>query len=307
MTTSPRPLPDQWTINLHPVANLTILTLKDTDGAQREIGFHPLTRPGTVDRTVGALEEITELELRASAQKLIDTFYERTAQAQANAHAFSATVPDQRSLFDRLRDAIPCDVVRLAIDDETLTLVLQLTATGPAAGTLLNLTARWPGSATADGRAGGVTKHLDDHGKLTVRFDQTRAEAFLTWYRDQPCPPYWTRPSAQECPTAPPSDASTEISADDAQRLITTAVVLYDRYGDGHDVLSSSQVEVVERLRSCADGSSGDELARLSAWDLLSIATTAVELTDLHGIDDQELDAAVQAARVYVEVDDAES
>ncbi|MEV6403965.1 hypothetical protein AB0M58_13605 [Streptomyces bobili] len=104
--------------------------------------------------------------------------------------------------------------------------------------------------------------------------------------------------------TPPPS---TEISADDAQRLITTAVVLYDRYGDGHDVLSSSQVEVVERLRSFADESSGDELAVLSPWDLLSIATTAVELVDLHGIDDEELDAAVQAARVYVEVDNAES
>ncbi len=54
---------------------------------------------------MGALEEITGLELRASAQKLIDTFYERTAQAQANVHAFSATVPDQQSLFDRLRVA----------------------------------------------------------------------------------------------------------------------------------------------------------------------------------------------------------
>ncbi|WP_331732961.1 hypothetical protein OG613_49015 (plasmid) [Streptomyces sp. NBC_00015] len=186
MTTSPRPLPDQWTINLHPVANLTILTLHDTDGAEREIGFHPLTRPGTVDRTVGALAEITGLELRASAQKLIDTFYERTAQAQANVHAFSATVPDQQSLFDRLRVAVPCDVVRLVMDDETLTVGLQLTATGPAAGTLLTLTARWPGSATADGRTSGVTKDLDDDGRLTMRFDQTRAEAFLTWYRDQP-------------------------------------------------------------------------------------------------------------------------
>ncbi|MDX3695009.1 hypothetical protein PV726_32665 [Streptomyces europaeiscabiei] len=104
--------------------------------------------------------------------------------------------------------------------------------------------------------------------------------------------------------TPPPS---TEISADDAQLLITTAVVLYDRYGDDHDVLSSSQVEVVERLRPIADEASGDELAALSAWDVLSIATTAVELTDLHGIDDEELDAAVEAARAYVEVDDAES
>ncbi|MEU7320921.1 hypothetical protein AB0465_14015 [Streptomyces griseoviridis] len=104
--------------------------------------------------------------------------------------------------------------------------------------------------------------------------------------------------------TPPPS---TEISADEALLLITTAVVLYDRYGDGHDVLSSSQVEVVERLRPFAHASSGDELAALNAWDALSIATTAVELTNIHGIDDDEVGAAVQAARAYVEVDDVES
>ncbi|RNG27166.1 hypothetical protein [Streptomyces botrytidirepellens] len=188
MTTLPKPLPDQWTINLHSVANLTILTLRDGDGVQREIGFHLLSepQPGTADRTVGAVEEIVDLEVRASAQKLIDTFYERTAQAQANADAFGVTVPDLQNLFDRLRVAVPCDGVHLAVDNETLTVVLKLTATGAAAGTLLSLAARWPGSATADGQADGVTKHLDDHGELTMHFDQTRAEDFLTWYRDQP-------------------------------------------------------------------------------------------------------------------------
>jgi hypothetical protein len=186
MTTSPKSLPDQWTINLHPVANLTILTLRDGDGVQREIGFHPLTQPGSADRTVGAVDEIVELELRASAQKLIDTFYARTAQAQANADAFGVAVPDQQDLFNRLRFAVPCDGVHLTLDNEALTVVLELTATGPAAGTLLSLTARWLGSNTTDGQADGVTKDLDDHGKLTMRFDQTRAEDFLTWYRDRP-------------------------------------------------------------------------------------------------------------------------
>ncbi|MCZ1012335.1 hypothetical protein [Streptomyces lydicus] len=188
MTTSPKPLPDQWTIKLHTVANLIILTLRDGDGVQREIGFHPLSEPqlGTTDRTVSAMEEIAELRLRHSAQRLIDTFYERTAQAQANADAFGTTVPDLQDLFDRLCLAVPCDVAHIALDDETLTVILKLTATGPAAGSLLSLTARWTGSTTAEGQADGVTTHLDDHGKLTMHFDQKRAEDFLTWYRGQP-------------------------------------------------------------------------------------------------------------------------
>ncbi|MFD4721486.1 hypothetical protein ACFWOY_28760 [Streptomyces sp. NPDC058423] len=85
------------------------------------------------------MEEIVEIELRASAQKLIDTFYERTSQAQANADAFGVNVPDRQSLFDRLRLSLPCDGVRLALDDEVPSVVLNLTAKGPAAGTLLYL------------------------------------------------------------------------------------------------------------------------------------------------------------------------
>ncbi|MFE0774331.1 hypothetical protein [Streptomyces sp. NPDC058861] len=185
MTSSPKPLPDQWTINLHPVANLTILTLFDGAGVQREIGFHPLTPPGTTDRTVGALSEIDEPELRASAEKLIDTFYERTTRAQVNADAFGAAVPDQQRLFDRLRSVVPGCLIELDIDDETLTVILKLTAAGRAAGALLSLMARWPGFITANGQADGVTKDSDG-GDLTMHLDQSRAEDFLTWYRDQP-------------------------------------------------------------------------------------------------------------------------
>ncbi|MFF3959177.1 hypothetical protein ACFYY1_39185 [Streptomyces sp. NPDC001890] len=185
MTTSPMPLPHQWTIHLHTVANLTILVLLDDDGAEREIGFHPLARPGTADRTVGTVEEIAERELRASAQRLIDSFYERTKRAQTNVDAFGVTVPDCRNLFDRLRVAVPCDVVGLDLDNNALTVVLKLTATGPAAGTLLSLIARWPGSTTEAEQADGVTTDLDNHGKVTVHLDQPHAEGFLTWYRDQ--------------------------------------------------------------------------------------------------------------------------
>ncbi|WP_331748814.1 hypothetical protein OIA45_47860 (plasmid) [Streptomyces chartreusis] len=187
MTTAPKPLPEQWTIQLRTVANLTTLTLKDGDGGEREIGFHslPKPQPGTPDRTVDSVEEIAEPGLRASAQDLIDTFYERTAQAQANPDAFRAAVPDLQGIFARLRAAVPCDAVRLAVDNDTLTIVLTLTATGPAAAALLSLMARWPGSATEDGQADGVTQQADDHGELTMRLDQTRAEDFLAWCRDQ--------------------------------------------------------------------------------------------------------------------------
>ncbi|MEU0665243.1 hypothetical protein ABZ508_13685 [Streptomyces lavendulocolor] len=104
--------------------------------------------------------------------------------------------------------------------------------------------------------------------------------------------------------TRPPS---TEIGVDDLRLLIAAAVVLYDRYGDGHDVMSTSQVEVLERLRPLTEESSGDELAALSSWDALSIATTAVELTDHYGLDDEDLYAAVERARAYVEDDAGES
>lgn len=100
----------------------------------------------------------------------------------------------------------------------------------------------------------------------------------------------------------------TEISADDRRLLITAAVVLYDRHGDAHDVLSSSQTDVIEKLRTLAHDPRGEEhAAALSPWDVLSVATTAVELTDHHGSDDEEWCAAVERARAYVEVDDAES
>ncbi|MFD9066325.1 hypothetical protein ACFVZ3_32960 [Kitasatospora purpeofusca] len=184
MSLPPNPLPDRWTINLHPVHNLTILTLHDADGMLRQVGFRPLTPPDATEHTVRALEEITHAELRASAQGLIDTFVARTAQAQANAEAFGSAIADHPRLFERLRTTSPGCLVDLGIDDDALTVVLELNAEGPAAGALLSLVARWPGSATPDGPAEGVDQNLDA-GTLTVRLDQARAEDFLTWYRDQ--------------------------------------------------------------------------------------------------------------------------
>ncbi|MGC5263882.1 hypothetical protein ACPXCO_22965 [Streptomyces cyaneofuscatus] len=192
MPHAPKPLPDQWKIHLHAVHNLTILTLIDADGVHRHITFAPLTPltpHGTTDRTVEALGEITQPELRTHAQQLIDTFYERTATAQANADAFSAAVPDLRQLLNRLSSTAlsgQTNLTRtsLTVDDDTLTVILILTATGPAAATLLALTDRWP--RPTEPPADGVTQDLDTHGNLTLRLDQTRAEQFLTWFRTQP-------------------------------------------------------------------------------------------------------------------------
>ncbi|MGW3335763.1 hypothetical protein ACWDF9_35095 [Streptomyces rubiginosohelvolus] len=192
MPHAPKPLPDQWTIHLHTVLNLTILTLIDDEGVHREIGYAPLTPAGTTDRTVEALEEITEPELRAGAQQLIDTFYKRTATVQANLDAFNAAVPDLPQLLNRLSSTAPSGQTSLTratltVDDETLNAVLIVTATGPAAATLLAITSRWrrPTDPPADG-ADGVTQDLDTHGTLTLRLDQAHAEQFLTWYRTQP-------------------------------------------------------------------------------------------------------------------------
>lgn len=105
--------------------------------------------------------------------------------------------------------------------------------------------------------------------------------------------------------TPPPGTA---ISACDRRLLITAAVVLYDRHGDANDVLCSSQTDVIEKLRPLVHGPRGEECAAaISPRDVLSVATTAVELTDRHGSDDEDWRAAVERARVYVEVDDAES
>ncbi|MDX2545875.1 hypothetical protein ACOT81_38080 [Streptomyces sp. WI04-05B] len=82
----------------------------------------------------------------------------------------------------------------------------------------------------------------------------------------------------------------------------------YDRHGDANDVLCSSQTDVIEKLRPLVHGPRGEECAAaISPWDVLSVATTAVELTDRHGSDDEDWRAAVERARAYVEVDDAES
>ncbi|MFD7540184.1 hypothetical protein [Streptomyces sp. NPDC059819] len=187
--TSPPPsLPGGWSIYLRTALNLTILTLIDSDGKHREIGFNPLSSPGAPDRTVTTLEEITEPELRVKAQTLIDTHHQRTATARVNCEAFNTAVSDLSQLLNQLTSTASSGEssltrARVTINDDTLTAVLTLTATGPAAAPLLDLTARWPRPTEAPDD--GATQELDPHGNLTVCLDQTHAEHFLTWYRTQ--------------------------------------------------------------------------------------------------------------------------
>ncbi|WP_331750647.1 hypothetical protein OG215_36000 (plasmid) [Streptomyces globisporus] len=95
--------------------------------------------------------------------------------------------------------------------------------------------------------------------------------------------------------------------------LIRAAVGTYDAYGDTHDILSSSQVETIERVRKMAlqDTITGDDLERADPWDLISAMITAVELYDIHGesepvrladgeIEISDIAAAIEHARPLV-------
>lgn len=101
------------------------------------------------------------------------------------------------------------------------------------------------------------------------------------------------------------TEPSVDISARDIRLLIVAAVALYDEYGDSHDILSTSQVETLGRLRALSGDLGTDErLAALSSWDVLSVANTAIELADVHGVEGAELAAAVDRARAYLRKDD---
>lgn len=104
-----------------------------------------------------------------------------------------------------------------------------------------------------------------------------------------------------------------EVGPKDAALLIRAAVGTYDSYGDAHDILSSSQVESIERVRKMAlqDTITGDDLEHADPWDLISAMITAVELYDIHGesepvglthgkIEISDVAAAVEHARSLV-------
>ena len=181
-------LPDKWAIRLNPTLNLVTLTLLDADGAERQHGYH-MTRPEALGlSTVHSLEEITDAELRASAQALIDRYFARLAQVRKNADAFSEAVPDWFGLIARLRQAVTDVQITTDLDHDALALRMTLSATGPAGGQLLTLIASWPGATTPEGPPPGVDRDLDESGSLTVTLAQEHAIGFLAWFREQPRP-----------------------------------------------------------------------------------------------------------------------
>lgn len=104
-------------------------------------------------------------------------------------------------------------------------------------------------------------------------------------------------------PPAELPEAVQALGPDDAQDLIAAAVWLFDEYGDGDDILSTSQTEVIERLRPLSVNASTKDLAACNTWDVLSIATTAVELSDRHQTENTQWEEAIVRARAYTGVD----
>ncbi|MFG3429742.1 hypothetical protein [Streptomyces californicus] len=95
--------------------------------------------------------------------------------------------------------------------------------------------------------------------------------------------------------------------------LIRAAVDMHDHYGDTHDILSSSQLRTIGRVRKLAlqDAITVDDLERADPWDLISAMITAVELYGIHGesepvrladgeIEISDVAAAVEHARPLV-------
>jgi hypothetical protein len=181
---APLPLPAGWTISIHRVHNLIILTLRDEGGAEIEIGFHPLAAPGPQDETASALDQIADPGLRGAAQRLIDTFYARTEQAQNNCDAFGRSFPDLAAVLARLTGQVPGCTAVLDLDREALALVLTAKAPRASAPQLLALITRW--CASAGSPDGGVDSVLDESGELTIRLPQQPAQEFLSWFRDEP-------------------------------------------------------------------------------------------------------------------------
>jgi hypothetical protein len=179
--TRDRALPDGWTIHLRAALNLTVLTLRDGDGRDCQIGFYTGTDVGSPELTVRALNEITDDALRAATLKLLDNYFARRATVHANADAFAAAIPDWSDLSGRLRRAVPGCRIDTGLDHEALALTMTLAADGLSAGRLLTLIASWP-----EGAVEGVDRELTQTGTLTVRFTQKRAQDFLTWYRSEP-------------------------------------------------------------------------------------------------------------------------
>ncbi|PKV79591.1 hypothetical protein ATK86_3989 [Nocardia fluminea] len=82
-------------------------------------------------------------------------------------------------------------------------------------------------------------------------------------------------------------------------RLISIATDLYDTYGDPDDILSTGQLDTLERLRLHPDPSDGRSPA-IRPWDVIAIAVTAMELADQHGLRDASLWEVIDCAYLHI-------
>ncbi|MFF5019445.1 hypothetical protein [Streptomyces sp. NPDC001165] len=197
---SDRTLPDGWTIHTRSALGLTALTLYDDGGEFCQTDYHEQTAPPVHPdaRTIlRALESLPALHiyraldkvpasLRDAAQELLNSYFERLDQTQADAAALRQAIPDFDALTARLRRSVPDCRTDAYRDGETGRFSLMLAATGAAAGRLLTLLAAWPPVVRAadEELPDGVTADLDTATTLTVTLDARRTRAFLDWYRN---------------------------------------------------------------------------------------------------------------------------
>jgi hypothetical protein len=183
MTTTNHPLPDHWRITFRKALDLTAVTLIDESGVDRQTTYHSKPVVSTpVPGAASSLDEIKDVELRETAQELIDAYFRRLAKARANAEAFYAAFPDLDALRAQLRSTAPSCEVFDDIDGDHLTVRLTLQATGPDAGQLFAVVASWPGYGQADTPLSGFDCDLDG-STITATFNQAHATDFLTWLR----------------------------------------------------------------------------------------------------------------------------
>ncbi|MEV4158458.1 hypothetical protein AB0J48_36115 [Nocardia salmonicida] len=82
-------------------------------------------------------------------------------------------------------------------------------------------------------------------------------------------------------------------------RLISIATDLYDTYGDPDDILSTTQLDTLERLRPHPDPSDGRS-PTISPWDVIAIAVTAMELADRYGLRDASPWEVIDCAHLHI-------
>ncbi len=107
--------------------------------------------------------------------------------------------------------------------------------------------------------------------------------------------------------SAGPVETAVAIGPRDTQLLIRAVMqTVEDQDGnfDPDDILSTSQIETIERLRPFADLPIEELVFFIDPWDVIAIAVTAKELADRYGLANSELLAAIDRAHTHIHTDD---